>query len=301
MIAWRKYSPGESRVRLNRNVHDIDAPGWRGGMSAILAGTGWLCLFAVLALAAAGGARAADPPCPPASPRHLDLPATSAALAAGKPVTIVAFGSSSTEGTGATAPDRTYPARLEALLRAKWPGTTTAVLNRGMGGQTADAMLARLDADVLVAAPVLVIWQAGANEVLRHTDPALFSARLNEGVRRIAAAGADVVLMDNQVSPAMQAVEDQAAYGAIIAQEAKGRAVSLFSRTALMREWLLAGGSADGMIGRDGIHHTDRGYACLAESLAGAIVTSVDRPPHAGDPAMGIASTAGVPPWPARR
>ena len=297
MIAWRRYSPRELRVPSNRNFDDTDAPGWRGCMPAIVSGAGWLFLFAVLALLAAGDARAADPPCPPASPRHLDLPATSAALAAGKPVAIVAFGSSSTEGTGATAPDRTYPARLEALLRAIWPGTATIVLNRGIGGQTADAMLARLDADVLAAAPVLVIWQAGANEALRHTDPALFSARLNEGVRRIAAAGADVVLMDNQISPAMQAVENQLAYGAIIAQEAKGRAVSLFSRTALMREWMLSGGLADGMIGRDGIHHTDRGYACLAESLAGAIMASVETPGRVSD----TGGTSGGQPGPDRR
>jgi len=301
MIAWRRYSPRELRVPSNRNFDDTDVRGWRGGMPAIVTWAGRLRLSAVLVLLAAGDAGAAEPPCPPAPPRHLDLPATTAALAAGKPVTIVAFGSSSTEGTGATAPDRTYPARLEALLRAKWPGTAAIVLNRGIGGQTADTMLARLDDDVLAIRPILVIWQAGANEALRHADPALFSARVNEGVRRIAAAGADVVLMDNQLSPVMPDLENQAVYGAILAHEATGRAVSLFSRTALMREWLLAGGSADGMIGPDGIHHTDRGYACLAESLADAIVTSIEIPGHAGDPAMGIASTSGVQSWSARQ
>ena len=62
------------------------------------------------------------------------------------------MGSSSTEGIGASAPDRTYPARLEALLRARWPGMpAVTVLNQGIGGQTVDAMLARLDTDVLAA------------------------------------------------------------------------------------------------------------------------------------------------------
>src|SRR5215469_1187822 len=42
------------------------------------------------------------------------LPHVVQALAAGGPVVIVAFGSSSTYGTGASARDKTYPSRLAA-------------------------------------------------------------------------------------------------------------------------------------------------------------------------------------------
>ena len=37
-------------------------------------------------------------------------------------LTIVALGSSSTYGTGATSPNISYPSRLAALLRAQYPG-----------------------------------------------------------------------------------------------------------------------------------------------------------------------------------
>ena len=228
--------------------------------------------------AGAENARAAAPACPSAAPRHLALPATRAALSEGKHVVIVAFGSSSTEGAGASGPDRAYPARLEAWLRARWPGAAVTLLNRGRGGQTIDAMLERLDTDVLAGRPTLVIWQAGANEAIRGADPARFGALLDEGVRRIVAAGGDVVLMDNQIAPKLPVWESQGVYGAILAGEATARSVSLFSRTALMREWTAAQPPAEGMIGADGLHHTDRGYACLAASLGAAIVAAVRDP-----------------------
>src|SRR5580692_8237002 len=50
------------------------------------------------------------------------LPQTALRLATGKSLTIVALGSSSTYGTGATKPEYSYPSRLAALLRARYPG-----------------------------------------------------------------------------------------------------------------------------------------------------------------------------------
>ncbi len=41
--------------------------------------------------------------------------------------------------------------------------------------------------------------------------------------------------------------------------------------TALMRAWEAAGTPSAEMISPDGLHHNDRGYACLAEALAEAI------------------------------
>ena len=249
----------------------------RGG----LAYTAWAVSLAILAFlppGAANEARAAEIACPPAAPRHLELPATRAAFSSGRAIAIVAFGSSSTEGAGASAPDRSYPARLAAILRARWPGADLTLLNRGAGGQTIEAMLARLDRDVLAVRPALVIWQAGANDALRGLDPARFGALLDEGVRRITATGGDLVLMDNQIAPRLPVTERLAVYGGVLAHEAALRSVSLFSRTALMQEWRAAAAPGEEtMIGRDGLHHTDLGYACLAESLGAAIVTSVER------------------------
>jgi acyl-CoA thioesterase-1 len=237
-------------------------------------------LHGIIVMLMAANAFAAEPPCPAAAPVPLNLPATRAAIARGQAITVVALGSSSTEGVGATAPDRTYPARLQALLRASWPGVRVTVENKGVGGQTADAVLARIDGDVVIQHPALVIWQVGTNEALRGMDPARFDALLDEGLRRLAAAGGDIVLMDYQIAPRMPPEETRAAYGTVIAKEAKAHAVSLFSRAALMRTWQSTDPTPGDMIGPDGLHHSDHGYACVAAALDEAIVAE-PAPPRA--------------------
>jgi hypothetical protein len=93
---------------------------------------------------------------------------------------------------------------------------------------------------------------------------------------KLKATGADVVLMDNQLAPKLAAAPGYEVYGEAMADEARLRHDSLFSRAKLMQEWQDAG--ADGLIGPDGLHHSDRGYACVASVLAEAIVDAVKAP-----------------------
>src|ERR1700744_1608893 len=98
------------------------------------------------------------------------LPRVAAKLAAGQPGVIVAFGSSSTQGYGSSSPEFTYPNRLAAQLRRKYPGADITVLNHGVGGEDAPEMMKRLQTSVIDAKPDLVIWQVGTNAVLRDLD-----------------------------------------------------------------------------------------------------------------------------------
>lgn len=195
-----------------------------------------------------------------------------AELDAGEPLTIVALGSSSTEGAGASSPQANYPNRLEALLRADLPGVELRVINAGKSGETTQDMLARMDSDVLIHDPDLVIWQAGGNEVLQGRDPATFLGQMREGLRRLREAGIEVVLMDNQRAPR---ILDAPAHGRfdtamlLLAQEER---VPLFARSRLMRGWQAAGLPPADVLAADGLHHNDRGYACLAEALAASLI-----------------------------
>ena len=85
-------------------------------------------------------------------------------------LTIVAIGSSSTQGVGASSPAASYPSRLEAELRKRFPQVDIRVINRGKGGEDAPEELARLERDVIAEHPDLVIWQLGTNAVLRRDD-----------------------------------------------------------------------------------------------------------------------------------
>src|SRR5215831_3579533 len=80
-------------------------------------------------------------------------------LAQHTPLRIIAFGSSSTEGVGASSPAATYPSQLLKDLTALLPERQRViVLNRGIGGEDADDMAKRLSA-VIAEQPDLIIWQ----------------------------------------------------------------------------------------------------------------------------------------------
>ncbi|WP_161993809.1 SGNH/GDSL hydrolase family protein [Muricoccus nepalensis] len=226
-------------------------------------------LAALLALPARAG-------CPAGPVPSLALPATGAALAAGRSVTILAFGSSSTEGFAASGPGATYPARLEARLREALPGRPIAVLNRGRGGEEVQEMMLRLKRDVLDAAPTLVVWQVGSNAVLRGVPPETYRARVEAGLDQLRAAGIEVILMDGQEAPRMEALpEAKARIEALTADIARDRGVPLFARGALMRGWRQDGVPDTAVIGPDGLHHTDFGYDCVAAALADGIAAAV--------------------------
>jgi lysophospholipase L1-like esterase len=216
----------------------------------------------------------------------------------GGPLTIVAVGSSSTAGTGASGPEFTYPSRLEVELRRRFPKLDIRVVNRGKGGEDAPEELARLSADVVALHPDLAIWQVGTNAVLRRDDLGADGEWMREGVDLLKRNGIDVVLMDLQVAPR---VLDRAAYPAmeqLIAEIAGRQHVGLFRRFALMRYWQSRHpADAPAMVGADGLHMTDAAYGCLAEDLAAALEANWQSETKLARRAHAVAdAAAGLPP-----
>src|SRR5262245_32138652 len=70
------------------------------------------------------------------------LSRTARLLGGDKPLSIVAFGSSSTAGAGATSPSHSYPSRLEAEMKERFPLRSITVRNRGVGGTEMVEMIA---------------------------------------------------------------------------------------------------------------------------------------------------------------
>lgn len=203
---------------------------------------------------------------------NMSLPHVVQSLAAGGPVVIVAFGSSSTYGTGASTRDKTYPSRLAALLARRFPGANIEVLNRGIGGEVATTTLARIDTDVIAAHPDLVIWQVGTNDVLRDVDPTTAAAVIREGVLRMQRAGIDVVLMDVQFAPPVMRHATFREMETVIAAEGRDLGVPVIRRFAMMREWVEEGRMPlSVMLGRDRLHMTDASYDCLARNIGRSI------------------------------
>ena len=159
-------------------------------------------------------------------------------LAAGEPVVIIAFGSSSTAGFGATSPEFNYPNRLAAQLHRQYPSADITVINRGQGGEDAPEMMKRLQTSVIDMHPDLVIWQVGTNAVLRNLDPAETIKLVEDGVARIQATGADLVLIDPQYSPRVnERAESAGKMINLLNKVAELRKVGIFPRFEVMRDW----------------------------------------------------------------
>jgi acyl-CoA thioesterase I len=210
---------------------------------------------------------------------NLPLNRTARLIASGKPIKIVALGSSSTYGAGASTSAASYPSRLAEELARHFPGHEITVLNRGVNGDEAADMLARLDKAVISEKPDLVLWQVGTNSVLRDQAVLPHATLLHEGLARLKATGADVVLIDPQYAPRVIAKPNAEGMVSLIATAAKSEHVCLFHRFALMRHWReIEHMPFETFVSSDGLHMNDWSYACLAKALAIAIAEAATRP-----------------------
>jgi len=203
------------------------------------------------------------------------LPHTARRLNAGQSLTIVALGSSSTEGVGATAPQFSYPSRLAAVLQARFPEVRIRVINRGISGEMSQQMVARIERDVLPEKPDLVIWQLGTNSVLHDVDPAADVEIARRGIGMIKKAGADVLLMDLQYAPAVLVHPGYREMLHVLSGVARSEDVPLFHRFAIMRHWAEDGQmTVPVMLAVDRLHMSNASYDCLARQVARSIVVA---------------------------
>jgi len=206
------------------------------------------------------------------------LTRTAQRLAAGAPVTIVAIGSSSTAGAGASSPNASYPSRLAVELKQRFPRSRITVINRGINGEEVRDMLARFQTSVIAEKPDLVLWQVGTNAVLRDDPLAPAGTLIQDGVKQLKAIGADVVLMDPQYAPRVIDKPEIEGMLNLMSAAAKDASVDLFPRFAIMRIWH----DVDSMpfnvfVSPDGLHMNDWGYACVANLLGSAIAEASTR------------------------
>jgi acyl-CoA thioesterase I len=239
-------------------------------------------LLAALALPFSAHAQTASPICDtPLDLIRLPNPLSHVAqkLADGAPITIVAIGSSSTAGSGASSPAATYPSRLAVELKQHFPGRSITVLNRGVGGEEVPEMLKRFDKAVVAAKPDLVLWQLGTNSLLRDHKLANRGGAIRDGLKKIRATGADVVLIDPQFAPKVIVKPEAHHMVEFLATLAKAEDVDLFRRFDVMKRWYNDDNMKfDSFVSPDGLHMNDWSYACMAKGLGMAIAEAVERP-----------------------
>lgn len=261
-------------------------------------------LVVVLLLSAALPAGATNPALRCTAPDEVTrfkvtLPRTARAIRQGKALVIVAIGSSSTQGIGASDQAHAYPALLAEELRRRWPRLDVTVVNKGIGGETAEQMLARFTRDVLPYHPQLVIWQTGSNHVLASEDVQGYEQTVRTGIARLKAARMDVVLMDPQYAPRVLGRPLHKAIVNTIGTVGNDLKVAVFQRFAVMRHWVTKGQyRIEDIITRDQLHMNDASYHCIARLLADSLASAaLATPPQQTDEPTTISSDmrAGMP------
>jgi acyl-CoA thioesterase I len=230
------------------------------------------------------------------APPTAALPHVAARLAHHQALTIVAFGSSSTEGVGASSPAHAYPALLQADLARLVPaGQKVTVVNRGIGGEDVDDMMIRLSRDVVPSQPDLVIWQTGTNDPLRKLPLDRFVALTRVGILQMRAAGIDVVLMEPQDCRMMRATPGAFAYLDAVRRIGAEMNVPVVRRYDMIHRWLADGTVTEAqLMAPDGLHMADAGYERLAAELARSLLREATVPTKAqiDAPAMMVKTAA---------
>ncbi len=188
------------------------------------------------------------------------VPTGSAALAAERPLRIVAFGDSLTAGYGLPI-DAAFPAKLEQALAAK--GIATEIANAGVSGDTTSGGLARLDWSIPDGTEA-VILELGANDSLRGVDPKLTRGALEAMLERLKARHIPVLLA-GMLAPRNLGPDYGAAFDAIYPDLAK-------KYGAILYPFFLDGVATEPKLNqRDGLHPTAAGVDVIVAKMLPAV------------------------------
>lgn len=202
------------------------------------------------------------------------LPRLAKRLRKNKKPVVLAVGSSSTWGVGASRRRKTYPAQLENILEKAWTGTNVVVINRGFSGEIASATAERLLILAGEFRPDLVLWQLGTNDAVLRVRVEDFTNTVRSTVKLLRAAGIDVVLVGLQYTPKWARDSHYFAIRDALNAIAKEEKLLYVRRYAAM-EFLARTKSNVNMMARDNFHLNDLGYQCMAEHVAQAVIANM--------------------------
>jgi lysophospholipase L1-like esterase len=188
-----------------------------------------------------------------------------------RPVTVLAIGSSSTVGIGASSPSAAYVAKLETNLEGTFKGLDFKIIARGMSGEEAQGAADRMKNEVEQTKPDLVVWQVGTNDAIRHVSIERFKDCLRTTLAWLKQQRTDVVLIDPQYGEALTRDEYYGKVVAAIADVAREARVLLVDRFEAMKELHRVHGDRF-YLTSDNLHMNDTGHRCMAEQLARSIV-----------------------------
>ncbi len=196
------------------------------------------------------------------------------ALRESRPVKVLAIGSSSIVGVGASSPVAGYTVRLEHDLEGFLKGFDIDLIPSGMSGEQAEGTAARIRAEVEEKRPDLIVWQVGTNDAMAGVGEERITNCLRTTLDWLAKKKVDVVLINPQYVDRLAADDYYRRVVEIIADVARERRVLVVDRYQAMAELAWKNGN-NTYLASDKFHLNDLGYRCMAEYSARAIVSGI--------------------------
>lgn len=187
---------------------------------------------------------------------------------------ILAIGSSSTYGTGASSSVASYPSRLRPILVKALKGVDIEITNRGVAGEMAQTTAERIIDQVALEKPDLVLWQLGTNDALARVPPDEFEATVRDTVNWLQAQDIDVVLVGLQYVPRFARDPSYVAIRRVLQKIAKEENILYVRRYQAMR-FIEQMRVNERIMSADHFHLNDLGYRCMAEHVARAVIINL--------------------------
>jgi lysophospholipase L1-like esterase len=201
------------------------------------------------------------------------LPNVTATLETRKTIRVLAIGSSSTFGVGASSGSKNYPAQLTDILEKALKGINVEIVNRGVSGEVAKTTAERLRVEVALTHPDLVLWQLGTNDALARVPVEEFEETVTSTVEWLKENKIDVVLVGLQYTSRFARDDNYAAIRDALRKIASQQNILYVRRFEAMR-YISSVRNAP-IVSNDDLHLNDLGYHCMAEHIAHAVIANL--------------------------
>jgi hypothetical protein len=188
-----------------------------------------------------------------------------------KQVKILAVGTSSAVRRGSWRGGHTDETRQ--ILQEAIKGLDVVMINRGVGGELSAQAVERIQNEVALNEPDLVIWQVGTDDSLAYIPLAEFESTIIDLVRWLKAHRVDVVLVGLQFVDSMEQDKHYRSIRELLRKVAANENVMIVQRYEAQR--LLTRTQDGGRLFLDEFERAEGGYVCLAQYLAQAITVGI--------------------------
>ncbi len=187
---------------------------------------------------------------------------------------ILAIGSASNVGLGASAGVKSYHLQISDILQAAFKDVNVEISNRGVGGEVAQTSADRIRSEVALTKPDLVLWQLGTNDALSRVDPDQFSDVVRSTIDWLRESGVDVILVGLQYTSRFAKDESYDAIRQALNKIATEEKILYVRRYDAMK--FIAQTRVNlHLMANDNFHLSDLGNQCMAEHVARAMIVNL--------------------------